>query len=139
MTGASMDKYQRGELSLFWAAALVGVVTLGAVAALLSMRHERNLFDEAWQRLRRTDAGQSLRRTVENTGKSESAAIRKCIIGGKVMYSNVECDNGNPTSRQVELHDTRGVELPKAPPAPEPYPGAPETPPEKMVERAAQH
>lgn len=110
-------KYQRGELSLFWAAVIVGVVTLMAVGTLLSMRHERNLFGDAWQRARRTDAGQALQATAAQAGRDKSAAIRKCQVDGKVIYSNVECGAGNPTSRQLELQDTKGIEAPKAPPA----------------------
>lgn len=110
-------KYQRGELSLFWAAVFVGVVTLGAVAALFSMRYERNFFGEAWQRVMHSDAGKNLQQTgqmAQNALKSETAAassaIHKCMIDGKVTYSNVECDAQNPTSRKVELHDTQGAE-----------------------------
>lgn len=113
-------KYQRGELSLFWAAVFVGVVTLIAVALLFSMRYERNFFSEAWQHMMRSDAGKTFQQTGQlaqnavKSGASASTAIRKCMIDGKVTYSNVECDAKNPTSSKVELHDTRGIEAPKA-------------------------
>lgn len=114
---------QKGELSLLWAAVLIGVVTLVAMVGLMSARHERNYFSEAWKRMTRTEAGQVLQQTqqsAERAVKAESAEIRKCVIDGKVVYSNVECDNSNTTSRKVQLHDTKGIEAPKAPPAPAP-------------------
>lgn len=108
-------------LSLFWCAVLAGVVSIAAIGALFSMRYERNFFAEAWMRMTRTLPGREALRAADDAVKSASAAVRKCIVDGKVMYSNVECDAGNPTSRKVDLHDTRGIEAPKAPPA------APET------------
>lgn len=130
-------KYQRGELSLFWAAVVVGVVTLVAVGTLLSMRHERNLFGETWQRTKHTDAGQNLRQTAEQASRSESAAIRKCLVDGKTVYSNVECGTANPTTRKLELQDTKGIEAPKSPPVAQPL-NAPETLQDKMIEKAVQ-
>ncbi|HEY0847115.1 MAG TPA: hypothetical protein VGE12_17230 [Noviherbaspirillum sp.] len=114
---------QKGELSLMWAAVLIGVVTLVAMVGLMSARHERNYFGEAWKRLTRTEAGQVLQQTqqsAERAVKQESADVKKCMIDGKVVYSNVECDTANPTSRKVQLHDTKGFEAPKQPPAPAP-------------------
>lgn len=114
---------QKGELSLLWAAVLIGVVTLVAMVGLMSARHERNYFSEAWKRMTKTEAGQVLQQTqqsAERAVKAESAEIRKCVIDGKVVYSNVECDISNATSRKVQLHDTKGIDAPKAPPAPAP-------------------
>lgn len=132
-------KYQKGELSLLWAAVLMGVVTLVAMALLMSARHERNYFAEVWTRMTKSEAGQVVRQTqqsAENAVKPESASLRKCVVDGKVVYSNVECDNGNPTSRKLQLNDTKGFEAPKAPPAP-PAEGKPDMR-EKMIEKAIQ-
>ncbi len=129
--------HQRGELSLFWAAAIVGVVTLAAVGTLLSMRHERNLFGDAWRQVKRTDAGQTVQDVAAQAGRQESAAIRKCLIDGKVVYSNVECGTGNPTSRRLALQDTKGIEAPKASPALQ-LVNPSETVQEKMIEQAVQ-
>ena len=128
---------QRGELSLFWAAVIVGVVTLAAVGTLLSMRHERNLFGDAWRQVKRTNAGQTVQDVVAQTGRPEATSIRKCLIDGKVVYSNVECGAGNPTSRRLALQDTKGIEAPKAPPASQPV-NSSETVQEKMIEQAVQ-
>jgi hypothetical protein len=111
-------KYQRGELSLFWAAVFVGVVTVAGMATLFSMRYERNVFAEALSSFNRTSVGQFLQQTKQTATQSiapDAAAIRKCTVNGKVVYSNVECDGNNTTSHKVELHDTRGFEAPKAP------------------------
>lgn len=129
-------KYQRGELSLFWASVLVAVVTLAALAALFSMRYERNFFAEAWQRIVHADAGQSLRRATEQAARPGVAVIRKCIVNGKVTYSNVECDSRNLASTKPELHDSQGIEPPKTAPAPQA--DAPGTLQEKMMEKAMQ-
>ena len=135
-------KYQRGELSLFWAAVFIAVVTLVAVAALFSMRYERNFFSEAWQRIMRSDAGKTLQQTgqaAQNAVRREpgaaSSAIRQCMINGKVVYSNVECDVKNPTSRKVEFHDTQGIEAPKVP-ASASQESASQTLQDKMIEKA---
>lgn len=111
------SEYQRGELSLLWAAVFAGVVALVAMVALMSARHERNYFDEAWARVS-AGAGQKLQHAAENAVKTEAAAVRKCTVGGQVVYSNVECDAANPSSRKIALQDTKGFEAPQVPPAP---------------------
>lgn len=135
-------KYQRGELSLLWAAVFIATVTLVAVAALFSMRYERNFFSEMWQRIIRSDAGKTLQYTgqmaqsaVGRESAVASSAIRHCMIDGKVMYSNVECDAKNPTSRKVELHDAQGIEAPKAPVSAS-QESASQTLQDKMIEKA---
>ncbi|HJV83626.1 hypothetical protein [Noviherbaspirillum sp.] len=132
-------KYQRGELSLFWAAVFVGAVALAAMVALMSARHERNYFSEAWKRATKTEAGQALQQTqkvVEKAAKPEAAAIRKCMVDGKPVYSNVECDTKNPTSRKVELHDTSGIDAPKVSVPAASQMDAPQNMQEKMIEKA---
>lgn len=132
------SKYQKG-LSLLWTAVFVGVVALAAMVALMSARYERNYFAEAWKRMTKTEAGQAVQQVqhgAEMAVKPEAAAVRKCTVNGKVVYSNVECDNSDPTSRKVELHDTKGFEAPKAPP---PEAEAKPDMREKLIEKAVQH
>ncbi|MBC3884228.1 hypothetical protein [Undibacterium griseum] len=43
----------------------------------------------------------------------ESGA-RKCIVHGKTVYSDTECADSNPTSKNVKLHDTQGFVRPAA-------------------------
>ncbi|RZI41676.1 hypothetical protein EGT07_16330 [Herbaspirillum sp. HC18] len=132
------QKYQRG-LSLLWTAVFVGGVALVAMVGLMSARYEHNYFAEAWKKLTKTEVGQAVRQVqqgIQPTVKSE-AAVRKCVIDGKVVYSNVECDNSNPTSRKVDIHDTKGFEAPKVPVSSAPQEGAP-TMQDKMIEKAVQ-
>lgn len=136
-----VSKYQKGELSLFWAAVAVGVLTLIAMMGLMSARYERNYFSEAWKRITKTEVGQVIQQTQQSAAqaaKPESAVVRKCMVDGKVVYSNVECDNSNPTSHKVQLHDTKGFDAPKAPPAPAPEAEGKPDMREKMIEKAIQ-
>ena len=41
--------------------------------------------------------------------------VRRCTINGKTVYSDTLCTDTNPTTRQVKLHDARGIEAPKTP------------------------
>jgi len=41
--------------------------------------------------------------------------VRRCTINGKTVYSDTLCTDTNPTTRQVKLHDARGIEAPKNP------------------------
>ena len=132
---------QRGALSLFWSAVLMAALAFAALAGLFAMRYERNLIAESWHNLMRSSVVSSIvqsRAAIENNLKSEAGAVRKCVIDGKVMYSNVDCGAGTPGSRIVELHDNLGIEPPKAALAA----AAQSEPPtslknmEKMIERA---
>ncbi len=134
-------KRQRGELSLLWVAVFMGALGLVAMAGLFWMRYERNLFAEIWNGAMRTPTGQTVKKTqaaVENSIKPESAsgAIRKCTIDGKVVYSNVECNAKDPTSRSVKLHDSSGFDAPKAPPPAESAGDASMSVKDKMMEKA---
>ena len=116
-------KRQKGELSLIWVAVSMAALTSLAMVGLFWMRYERNLFAEAWAYVMRTPVGQTVKQTqsaAEGSLKSDSAsgAIRKCTIDGKVVYSNVDCNAKDGNSKAVKLHDTRGIDAPKAPPPP---------------------
>jgi hypothetical protein len=133
------SRRERGAISLFWGAALVGLAAVAAMAALYSMRYERNLFAEGWSRLTGA-AGQapaiSAAQEAAKSAKLSGSGIRKCIVEGSVVYSNIECKANDPTSRKLELQDTHGFEAPKAP-APEPAQGSsPAALQEKMIEKA---
>lgn len=137
---------QRGELSLWTCALLFAALALAAMAGLFSMRSERNFFAEAWSRATRSAVGQSAQRlqsaaaNLVKSGTVEAAEIRKCTIDGKLVYSNVECSAKSPNSRQVDLHDSGGIEAPKAPPGVETERKAPGGPPpnvqDKMIDKA---
>jgi hypothetical protein len=111
------SKDQRGAVSLLWAAVLAGVVALAAMVALLSVGHEHHYFAGAWKRIT-GGVGEEFGRAAERTFEPGSSSVRKCTIAGKVVYSNVECDQGNPTTQRVMLQETQGFEAPKLPQAP---------------------
>lgn len=124
---------QRGALSLLGCAVLFALFTLAAVVALFSMRHERNVFADVWSRLMHASGAESVPLGGDSV-KSESAVIRKCIVHGMTVYSNVDCDRKNPTGRVVELHDAQGFEAPK--PSPVPAADTRQNVREKMIEKA---
>ena len=103
-------------------AILAGVVMFG----MMSMRQEKNLFAEGMDKV-----GAKAAAAVQPVA-APSAPLRKCVINGKTVISNTDCRD---TGKVIEVHETRGIESPKAPkPAPQPEQGVRD----KMVERAAQ-
>jgi hypothetical protein len=99
---------QRGVLNLFWvaigSAAFAGV----AMAALFSMRYERNLFAEGMAKV-----GALAGASVHSAAGQRGGDMRKCVIAGKTVVSNTECAADNPTSRAMSRHDTQGIDAPK--------------------------
>lgn len=133
---------QRGELSLVWSALLAALLAAVAMAALFSMRSERNVFAEAWSHAMRSSVGQTAQQVQSvaagavKSGSVEAAEIRTCTINGKRVYSNVECSAKSPNSRKVELRDSAGIEAPKVPPAAEPEGKTPSGMQDMMIDKA---
>ena len=103
---------QRG-LGLIGAAILSGLLALAAMAALFSMRYDRNLFAEAWAKVA---GGAPVRQAVDaarNATTGSLAGLRKCVIDGKTVVSNTDCTDDNKTSKTIQVYDTRGIEAPK--------------------------
>jgi hypothetical protein len=121
-----MIERQRGALNLFWVAIVSAAVAAVAMAALWSMRSERNLFSEAASAVagaaparQAMDAARALAGSGSGTSTSASdGAMRKCVIKGKKVISNTDCLDANRTTKTIEIHDTRGFEAPKQPAAP---------------------
>ncbi len=118
-----MIERQRGTLSLFWVAIVSGGLAAAAMAALWSMRYERNLFAEAAAKItgaaparQAIDAARAAVAATE--GAKAGGAMRKCVIDGKAVISNTDCLDSNKTSKTIKIGDTRGFEAPKAPPEP---------------------
>lgn len=110
---------QRGELNLVWVAIVSAVLAAVAMAAIWSMRHERNLFAEGVSALtgaaparQAVGAIEAARSAVAGT---PSGAMRKCVIDGKTVISNTDCLDSNKTSKAIRITDTRGFEAPKFP------------------------
>jgi hypothetical protein len=121
-----MLKRQRGVLNLYWVAIVSAGLALLAMAALYSMRYERNLFAEGWAKVVQlagaspaAGVADAARKAVAGTDPAQGDGLmRKCVVAGKTVISNTECAAGNATSKVIEIHDTKGFEAPKAPPAP---------------------
>ncbi len=131
-----MHHRQRGAISLFWVAILSAAFAAAALAALFSMRAERNLFADGWHKLVKTVGAESVVHSSQQAlGAPAAGVLRKCVIGGKTVLSDVECSDQNPSSKVVVVHQSKGIESPKAPPAPA-ADAAPATMQEKMIEKA---
>ncbi|GGB98607.1 DUF4124 domain-containing protein [Pseudoduganella buxea] len=122
-----MRRRQAG-LSLVAVALAMAALAALAMAALFSMRHERNLFAEGWRKV--AGPGAPAIAAQASGPESSTAPLRKCTIDGRTVISNTECGH---RGKVIAIHDSHGIEAPKAPPAPaEPQQGLRE----KMLERA---
>jgi hypothetical protein len=117
-----MLQRQRGALNLLWVAVFSALLAAVAMAAIYSMRNERNLFAEAWTRL--AGAAPAQAQQALDSARAALAApdpakgdgvMRKCVIDGLTVVSNSDCVAANPTSKAIKIHDTRGIEAPKPP------------------------
>ncbi|MBA5638898.1 DUF4124 domain-containing protein [Duganella sp. LX20W] len=118
-----------------------------AMAAMMSMRSERNLFAEALGKLTGHPAAPLQGGVPGGVANAAAAAaqpaqperpagvLRKCVIDGKTVLSDVDCTDRNPTSTIVKVHETRGIESPKVP-KPEPAADGAPTMQDKMIDKA---
>ena len=122
---ATAMRRQRGALSLVWVAILSALLAAAAMAALWSMRYQRNLFAESAAAVAGAaparQAAEAARRALADPDTG-NGAMRKCVIRGKTVISNTDCLDSNKTSKTIHIHETRGVEAPKVPVAPAPGP-----------------
>ena len=115
---------QRGAVRLLWVGVGSGLLALLGMAAMFSMRTERNLFAEGASKvgaMAATGAGkavESVRAASGGEGGEGDGVMRKCVINGKTVISNSECAASNPSSKVIPIHDTKGFEAPKIPPKP---------------------
>jgi hypothetical protein len=106
---------QRGAFNLYAVVILSALLAAAAMAALFSMRSERNLFAEGAAKAGKMAADSSAGGAIEAARSALAAAsasssqMRKCIIDGK-------------TTKVIKIQDSRGFEAPKKPvkPAAEP-------------------
>ena len=101
--------WQRG-LSLIWCAVLMAVLAYGAMAAIFALRYQRNLLAESWALITRS---QAVANVAQSIGSADTAALRKCRINGRVMYSNVACSDADHSTSKLDLVPVRGIEAPK--------------------------
>lgn len=143
-----MRHKQRG-IGLIQVAILMATLAAIAMGAMMSMRAERNLFAEALGKLTghplpppKGAGGQPGTMPASAAAAAAKPAVpagvlRKCVIDGKTVLSDVDCTDANPTSRVVKVHETRGIESPKVP-KPAPAESAPPTLQDKMADKATQ-
>jgi hypothetical protein len=137
-----MLRRQRG-ISLIWVAVLMAGVAALAMAAIFSMRYERNLFAEGLARLTgktppaaTVQGGATAAAVASPAPSTPGNQLRRCVINGKTVFSDTECSAANATTQNVIVHETKGVEAPKAP-KPDPAAAAPQDLRAKMIENAA--
>jgi hypothetical protein len=131
MTARGAPARQRGAVKLL--VVVIGAVLLAAaaMAALISVRSERNLFAEGAAAVGKA-ADESVKAAAPSGGP-----MRKCVINGKTVVSNTDCTDQNKTSKTIELRDSRGFEAPKLPPPPPAPPGSDKII-DKMMEKQLQ-
>jgi hypothetical protein len=117
-----MIESQRGALNLVWVAVFSAAAALVAMAALWSMRYERNLFAEGVAAVtgsaparQAIDAASQAVAVAKPADSAGNGAMRKCVIDGKTLISNTDCLDNNKTSKTIKISDTRGIEAPKVP------------------------
>jgi hypothetical protein len=130
-----MKRRQNG-ISLVAVALIMAGLAAVVMAALFSMKQERNLFAEGADKLLKKSGGAVLQQGVQAVQPAANA-LRRCVIDGKTVFSDTECAAGNPTTKTVTVHETRGIEAPKVP-APEPAASSPEALRAKMIDKATQ-
>jgi hypothetical protein len=136
---------QRG-LSVFWVAIGSALLALAALAALFSVRYERNLFAEGAAAVKAragaSEAAQavdSAREAVAAAAGAPDGALRRCVVKGKTIVSNSDedCKENNPTSKKIDIVIPKGVVAPKKPvpeaPAPTSNPAT-----DKIIEKQLQ-
>ena len=134
---------QQQGFGLIQVAIVIAALAAIAMAATFSMRYERNLFTEGLARL----TGKPMAPLIPGpaAGSSATAAtappappagvLRKCVIDGKTVLSDVDCGPSNPSSEVVRVRPMRGIESPRQS-APEPAESPAATARDKLVEKA---
>ncbi|MDO8651382.1 MAG: hypothetical protein Q7R66_04260 [Undibacterium sp.] len=134
-----MNKFlQRGTVSPLAIAALMMLLTLLGLAFLYSIRYGHFPLQDVWSRwgksatiitheLKKASGVQTDVRQMEQVGSAVQAdagmrqaatvdsGIRRCSIHGKMVYSDIDCVDSNPSTRAVKLYDNKGFEAPKIP------------------------
>jgi hypothetical protein len=126
---------QRG-LGLIQVAIVMAALAAIAMAFLMSARHERNYFTEGLAKLTGKPAPAAASAASSPAASATAAAVpagvlRKCVINGKTVLSDVDCKDG----QVIKAIDTRGIEAPKVP-KPDPADSAPQSATDKMIEKA---
>ena len=109
---------QRGAYKLYHVALLSAGVAALAMAALFSLRQDRNLFAEGAAKVGKLVADSALAAPIDSARAAvagKDGQMRKCVINGKTVISNADCDERNPTSKVIKLRESKGFEAPRVP------------------------
>jgi len=127
-------------ISLIQVAIVMASLAAIAMAALYGMRYERNPLLDGLDKL----SGRPLSQDIQPAGGARAAApvnaapatpagvLRKCVIHGKTVFSDVECGAHDPA---VQVHASHGFEAPKVP-APDPAASTPQSAQDQAIEKA---
>jgi hypothetical protein len=134
--------YSQRGISLIQVAIVMASLAAIAMAALYGMRYERNPLLDGLDKLSGHPAGQAAiqktQQVLRDSGVSPAAGaapagvLRKCVINGKTVFSDVEC---NEHGQVVKVHETHGYEAPKVA-APDPAASAPQSVQDQAIEKA---
>lgn len=124
---------RQSGFGLIQVAIIMASLAAVAMAFLMSARHERNFFTEGLARLTGKPPAAPGSANVSIAPPAPAGVLRKCVIDGKTVLSDVDCKDG----KVVKAIDTRGIEAPK-PPKPDPAESAPRSATDKMIEKATQ-
>ena len=130
---------QRGALNLYWVAIISAGAAALAMAALMSMRNERNLFGEAVAKANKVAADSGAQKALQSVGDGvtgNDSRMKKCIIHGKTVLSNTDCHDTNKSSKVIVITEGNIAQAVKAPP---PAAQATSTPAiDRMIEKQLQ-
>lgn len=89
------------------------VLTLAALSLMYYMRYGHFPLQDVWQRWNHSAELIIKELGVPGQAVTVDAGILRCTIKGKVVFSDVECSDNNPTTQTVKLVDNKGGEPPK--------------------------
>jgi hypothetical protein len=117
--------YQRGAISLLATAVLMMLLTCTGLAFLYSARYGELPLKSIWGKW--GHSAKVIAQEVASMGgvapaltgsapvATVNSGIRQCTIRGKMVYSDHECLDTNPSTRAIKLTDNQGGPAPKAP------------------------
>ena len=112
---------QRGALSLYWVAIISAAAAALAMAALMSMKGERNLFaagaDEA-KKLAADSGAQQALQAARDSVTGVDTRMKSCVIHGKKVISNTDCPDTNKSTKLVVIREGNVAQAVKAPVTP---------------------
>ena len=109
---------QRGALNLYWVAVISVLAAALAMAALMSMKAERNLFAEGAGKAKKmvSDSGaQKVLQSASDSVTGNDSRMKKCVIRGKTVISNSDCLDSNKTTKIMVIPEGNVAQAVKAP------------------------